>query len=888
MKLRSILAITVLCVLATGCTDDEIICTLPPDAGTDGHYFVLIGGDMGSRTSYNGAQSTFDGREDVGMFVLDASGNAVPGQPENAHFRVKNIDNIANPERGRQVLEAVSEADEVAKGCAAYLVYHPYREGLTLAEARNLAFSVDREQDTHEQYEASDLLWDVAVPGGDCVNIAFDHAMARIFVEVDPKSLDQDKGIQALGLALSASGIDLTTDGIDDMHYDTDPPQEFGLSMNFVNVVGSGRYMYGALVPAQTLKSLQPILRLTTPDGVVKEYKMPDTGDMELRPGYSYTISLRSNQDVIVDADDEDSWVFDVRDPVTGEVVGMLCREYIRFQPQATLQGVENDNFNTCDYVTGYPQSVNGEETKAISSQAWVFYDLKKGHEHEGVPDLDRGTVLKFIYDLRYVMNQEGMDRDYISAGRKGSEAAWPAPHRFYNDGLMVKVRGLFMARHGHDWVFNPDKQCGESGPDVFENYMHGGRLEWSTLNSGAIRYNGIKMFHMPERQITNAVANEWGHIAHDPVTGEVYVSYEPYDSETMVDAQEKRVCFIDPVFITDVRVNRETGEQEVLTYPLVKIGYNNFWAKKGMRTKLLNDGTPIRCMSAPGGKFAFDVNAGGDIGYGYMYPNQAKYSVYDHPELHDGFGKLYNYSVVQSDKIVTRNVDHRFTCVLPSPIRFYETSAYCGWMFINKFLTDKIQTKLNDGTNLEPDDVALSENKQLGTATSDMFTCNATGFDLRSLGISMWTGIGDDKQHWSWNDGDKEAFGNSTYFWLSASNDHITAYDSKSLGWKKTDLVFMQFQPWSSWTGLPLNNIASPTSNKPTANYDDAWYAPHKTKSFVGVREVMKLSYQNGPNPHESGRGRSVASSGEGRATTNNASVKKCPERSYCIILKQ
>ncbi len=837
------------------CVDNEL---LPPDNSNniDDDYYFTISDNIESRVTYSGDESNFEGGEEVGIFALDASENLISEQPENARYKVKNIENITTNTL-RQVLEPATQNDEVAKGCAKYLVYHPYISGLTFQTAKNLSFSVYKEQDTKIQYQNSDLLWDIATPDAsrNCVNITFDHVMARIFVEIDPKALDIEKGIQVVGLAISANGIDLSTENIENLRYKTAENELFNLSMNFVNVIGSGRYMFGALVPAQTLKKGQPILKITTKDGTEKEYKLPATDDIELRSGYNYTISLRDKHDVTIDVDEDASWVFDVRDPVTGEIVGMLCREYIRFQPEATFPGTEKANMGTPDFITGYEINVNGVSTKAISSQAWVFYNLKEGYQKDNIPNLNEGTVLRFIKDVRYALSNEQNEQEaaHLTDGRKTCDGAWPAPHTFffetYGAGGVGAARGVFLANHGHDWIFDSADRRGKSSENVFENYMHGGKLTWGNLHNDYITYNGITMFTLPEQQITNSVAVTNGHIAHDPVTGEAYVSYERYNPETQTDDKGMRVCFIDPVFITDARTNKVTGDLEVNTYPLVKIGYNNFWAKKGLRTKLLNDGTPLKNFSTLDGGWTFGTNFIGDIGSGYLYPYHEKYALVNDPSNQENFGKLYNHTAVKSNKLATKNVDIRFNCSIPRIIRFYETVSYTGWMFTNKFISTEMRTRYLDSFS-ETEEEALRENK-LVDSPSTIYTCNATGFDLRSLGLARWW-----YSSMSWDAfGGSYSLGIHTLYWLDSRNDQVIEQLPASVNWTSNSIIGMGFQPWSAWKGeATAQNIIQPGGSYiDTKNYETENTAKsHISQMFMGVREVMKMKYQSDPNPYE------------------------------------
>jgi len=891
-------------VLLVACVEEEVLLPKGDDGFDDDHYFI-IQENISTRVSYEGNLSVFEGGEKVGMFALDASGNPVASEKQNACYEVEKYENLTDSEIYRMVLDPVTDSDRLGQGYAQYLVYHPYKPGIKFDEIKNYTFKVNIEQDTKESYEASDLLWDVAVPDKErnCVNIAMDHAMARIFVEIDDKAYDLSKGVVAVGLAVGASGIDLTQNTLS---YSADAAEQFDLSMKFVNVIGSGRHMYGALVPAQPLKGGSRILAVTTAGGEKKIFKLPAGKDLQMLPGHNYTISLRSSQDVIIDVDDDDTWVFDVRDPETGEIVGMLCREYLHYQPTNMEQaaGSANKYLDLPDYITGYQLNHNGSSTKAISSQAWVFYNLKDRVRH--IPDLNRGTVLRFIKDVRFFWaNLNGVtEKDCIPFGYTETKSAWPAPHHFYFEtvapGGVGEAQGLYLADHGHDWVYDETNIRGISGTkpeNIHESYMHGGVIEWGKFALDNINFNGIKAFYLPEEQITNKQAYENGHIAIDSKTGEVYVSYDSYDSRTMKDAKNCKVAFIDPVYVADSRCNKFTGELEVITYPIVKIGYNNFWTRAGLKTKLLNDGTPLICYSKPNGALAYDDNNNKDIlEAGYVYPYHPEYSVYDDEENRDKFPLLYNHTASRDNKLVSKTVDSRFNINLPRPIRVYETVYYCGWLFPNKFVTDKIRTQSLITPNVETQSDALKQLKLI--SAPKFFTCNATGFDLKSLGILWW--------HVStlWH-GDFSSsaydFGAFTYYWLAPSNDYILQRIPDSKDWTSLASVLLCFNPWDGWGGSTDKDIseaimAGPgstfrwdTSDLEPGNpeYKSDWMGTRYTHLFSGVRLVMKMKGQNDPNPYDVSLAPASVSLPSGLAKKSSSAPVQSPSNNVYVMVE-
>ena len=92
----------------------------------------------------------------------------------------------------------------------------------------------------------------------------------------------------------------------------------------------------------------------------------------------------------------------------------------------------------------------------------------------------------------------------------------------------------------------------------------------------------------MPDESITNSQAYK-GYIAIEE--GKTpYVAYE--------EKENVKKGIIMEHYLIDTRYNRENHETETERYPLVKIGYNQFWMSKPLDTSYLTDGTRIPCYN--------------------------------------------------------------------------------------------------------------------------------------------------------------------------------------------------------------------------------------------------------------------------------------------------
>lgn len=751
------------------CTDDELITATNGTADNDvpaGYYFVLADSNTpGTRVSYTDTQhSDFEDGDLLGIYAIDEAGNRVTtangeNVPPNACYRVVTVKNINGSTR--QVLENVNE--DMPTGLR-YVLYYPYDSNMTFERLSNLTFTVRYNQNAanvdnynglrHEvtAYEASDLLWDVAqaADGQNYVNIEMEHAMANIILNISEEYL-QPSGEDVYNVFVTncqtrASGIDLRTTWADNESFPdndiTNWSWKYTTSRNErityqqvrmwnTGLTSSGMLCFRAAIPAcQTIPAGTALFSIAwTENGANSPKTFSSKEALTLKPGKNYIFTVMKQADpdqpVIPDVTDDDSWVLDVLDPETGEPVGLLCREYLRYQPVNT-SNVEEDK------ITGITDG-----TANITSQAWVFYNLKDYNTY--IPNLNEGTILRFIYDVR--ANGNGI------ADTQNNSSLWPLPHHYgvnYGSG----TGGLFTPYHGHTWVdSNEEPKYGTSSSEFTENYMHGGKITWGIRqNDEGKNYYGITSFTIdPNTQITNQQARK-GHIAIIKENGEIRDVKVSYNNESASNNSYK-VGIIVPQHLIDRRINKRTNEIETKLYPLVKIGYNNFWISKGLKTHLLIDGTTLTCYNQSESPYITFNNGGTDIlEAGFLFPHSNEYDFFTESENLDDAPVLYNFTAINSGLLLPISPDNRSTYYMPTQESMQELLDYFGWRYAAKLMTSAVRTRNQSDYN-ETEKEALAANK-IVHANYNFFAANISGFNMKSNGsyrsdAGNWAGLG-------------------------------------------------------------------------------------------------------------------------------------------------
>ena len=773
------------------CTDDVI--ELPgtnggdnPTEVPDGYYFVLDTdvpqGAAQTRVAYaNDNHSYFEEDDRLGIYTFDAEGNLL--EPHNAEYRVLNVTNV---ETGniRQVLENVNPDQRVTRGHH-YVIYYPYIKDMYLDRLQNLTYGVHSQQQLaeveHAQlsgtvsgYEVSDLLWDVATDQMTAdgtthyAEIHLDHAMANIILNIGEEYLPAtrpEEGYEAyvLNSPRRATGINLTN-GLaetDNWGYNVNRQSAMTPIRMWNSGLGSsGAQQFRASIPAcQTIPSGTPLLQITTNEGT-KQFKLK--ADLALRPGKNYVFTvMKQNTDpdapIVPDVTDDDSWVLDVLDPETGRPVGLLCREYLRYQPQ-------NSETGEADAVTG-TKVLDGTKL-AINSQAWVFYNLQADGK---TPELSKGTVLRFIYDVR------------INNGELKAEQApdiWPLPHTKSSG----NAQGLYTPEHGFKWIVSPTKapngeDYGISSSEIDETlligdlanakeenyYMHGGTIIWNGTEDKIEDFTPL-ITGAP----TNAEAKANGHIAIDAQTGKATVSYATInDQSSRVDGDGKKIGVLIPRNLIDTRINRN-GQERTNLYPLVKIGFNQFWISKSFRAITLTDGTTLPCYNKAGDPNGttvserkpaatdFPVEQPYYLDMGYIYPfaqnvdtdegETTNYDPYNDPtEMAGPQGTewdnrpssyrpapLYNKPAVEDERFVPLATESHYEYLMPTVDEFSSMMTYFGYAYAAKLCTREVSRTTGDKQTAYSMYTTLMRGE---TRSSGTYPANISGFNLRPTG---------------------------------------------------------------------------------------------------------------------------------------------------------
>lgn len=818
----------------SACTDEAL-----PGAGDDNDaktgeaaYFLLTNGVADTRVAYfegNVNHTEFANGDVVGVFALDATGKAAAaGQKANARYLVSKPVSLTNTQAATVAsLIPVSDADELDKNMPSYLFYYPYNPAITsLDDLKDYTHTVATDQNSEAAYEQSDLLWDVASPSGNHVEVTMEHATAQIIVYIDDANFDVDRGATLLSQPTSFSDADFTTVQRTDLSYTVSQNME-NINMWHFGYDDKGRILFRAVVPAlRRLTKGTTIIRAVNKKGETKGFSLK--ADLQMFPGYNYIFTLGRKAAPLPETGDDDSWVLDVLDPETGEIVGLLCREYIRYQPQHTLARDIDSNHqpdqitfpwigqrDTTIHVNTDGQNPTTLSGVTISSQVWVFYNLKD--DNSGIPDLSKGTALRFLYDVRGSVSKDGKCFQAASA--------WPAPHHcsgVYNFHLGVSnqqgnQQGLFLTDHGHDWIYDETAKIGRpsrngeehkgNGNDTDDEYyefydiqsdgmpgcMHGGTIYWFGSD------NLISHYTMPTTRVSNETARDNGHISIPCDGGKPFVSYTPVhdyrDTEHDSKGESNKAGIVIPHYLVDTR--RDT-HGKVLTnrYPLVKIGFNQFWMSKSLRARTLTDGTPLVCYSKPfvEGKDGFQVTFVKPWYYPSMSPgylistkgvNSNDLIKMDFSPL-DLFGVegmndrsiplLYNTLAINNNEFPPVSADPHFSYFSPRLDDMATLANYMGWNFSAKFMSDDIRVK---GDYPYPSDLECLINGY--SLSIQSYTSNVCGLNLKAFG-----------------------------YYSADLSKNLTVAASLLLKWNspivhENMIPLLSFETWDSWSGTDL-----------------------------------------------------------------------------------
>lgn len=891
---RSLLA-TLAIIGAASCSDDPIV---DDGDGNDAHrillpgeYHFIISCDTdpsfkpSSRVSYESIEaSRFSTGDHIGVFASDRE-----AQIQNDVFSARNMNDdseiqVLAPPAGNVTqgleTEIPTEGDNIN-----YIFYYPMNESWKLSNVNptgtGLSYSVETDQSTKENYEKSDFLWNHLVYDGneEYQSIHMHHLMANIVVKIHkdsiaPDPVSNEKTVTLRNLPVKAARIYLFTGTPGAMKYSV-PDRDNSADIKMYCQGEMGDYLvYRAAIPAwNTLSAGDPIITVNLYDrqGNVEEVTYNLAKDISLKDGFYYTFTLRSAvKPAIPDVSEDDSWVLDVFDPETNEIVGLLCREYLRYQPG--VGRVEKE------YITGTPYN----DTKYVLSQAWVFYNLKEDYESERIVNLDEGTVLRFIYDLR---TSKGAYTNHPC------ESRWPLPHQ----GATGGGGGIFAVEHGHVWEPNWDDNLGhgessplyqwrnteyvEKGHDdplTGELYMHGGTIKWEQTtgvhpfndNAEELYYHQISEFKMPDPslKVTNNDAKKYGHIAIEP-SGKVGVSYRNYDDQTNreIDNPDIKVGIVVPHTLNDLR-----GE-EYTEYPIVKIGYNNFWMSKSLHTQCMNDGTPLVDHYNTLNRETVSFNdPDTPLEKGFLYPYRADEGiVFDAKIDADSrdYPLLYNYVAFSDPKFVPREADvdvqglSRFKVNIPDDENMGAILNYFGIACAAKLMSASFRPAILTSYDQVYDLKEALKHKCYTDDGYNFYVANISGFNLLAMG--GFTGNSYNKD-----------LGRQLSMWLLLPEDERITQNAQ--GENVLNVGLLRFDNYSAFSDEGnLGEIVHKITQMPTGEYT---YTPLTTQLFYPVRYFMRMKYQQNTSDVSRATIKSSSRSGAAQAPKRESNLVTVP----------
>ena len=279
----------------TACTDGTD--PLPAPAA---HPRFVLQQTVQTRVTYptdSYTQSLFEEGDVLGAFVLSGSNTTLPGERSNARYVV-----TQRQEGGPLTLEPELPQDAFpANAGYTYIFYYPYREG---TDFRDVTHLVEADQRSQARYENSDLLWNAAQGTGTndnlTVNVAMDHAMASIVLEVptDIMHAGAEPWAQILNIKSLVAGINLLKESSENPtgNMETVLSQDIYMWLfRTTEIDGKQMHVYRAAIPAQTITNGTEMFRIQTGEGDNnnKTYKAQFTGNgISLQPGKYYRFTV--------------------------------------------------------------------------------------------------------------------------------------------------------------------------------------------------------------------------------------------------------------------------------------------------------------------------------------------------------------------------------------------------------------------------------------------------------------------------------------------------------------------------------------------------------------------------------------------------------------------
>lgn len=250
----------------TACTDGTD--PLPAPAA---HPRFVLQQTVQTRVTYpkdNYTQSLFEKGDVLGAFVLSGSNTTLPGERSNARYVV-----TQRQEGGPLTLEPELPQDAFpADAGYTYIFYYPYKEGTEFDDVTHL---VEADQRSQARYENSDLLWNAAQGTGTndnlTVNVAMDHAMASIVLEVPTEMMATDAENNVTGTATLKN----VSRRISRIQLQTEKPEHGVLTLrnssitmqHFDSRKEDSMEIFRAVIPPQTYSNGLEMFTIETPDG---------------------------------------------------------------------------------------------------------------------------------------------------------------------------------------------------------------------------------------------------------------------------------------------------------------------------------------------------------------------------------------------------------------------------------------------------------------------------------------------------------------------------------------------------------------------------------------------------------------------------------------------
>ena len=250
----------------TACTDGTD--PLPAPAA---HPRFVLQQTVQTRVAYptdSYTQSLFEEGDVLGAFVLSGSNTTLPGERSNARYVV-----TQRQEGGPLTLEPELPQDAFpADAGYTYIFYYPYKEGTEFDDVTHL---VEADQRSQARYENSDLLWDAAQGRGIndnlTVNVAMDHAMASIVLEVPTEMMATDAENNVTGTATLKNVFRR----ISRIQLQTEKPEHGVLTLgnssitmqHFDSRKEDSMEIFRAVIPPQTYSNGLEMFTIETPDG---------------------------------------------------------------------------------------------------------------------------------------------------------------------------------------------------------------------------------------------------------------------------------------------------------------------------------------------------------------------------------------------------------------------------------------------------------------------------------------------------------------------------------------------------------------------------------------------------------------------------------------------